>query len=264
MAAADLLRARKKGALVTVIETVGSTPRKAGAKMLVDEEGKITGTVGGGCVEADLYAIAREVIRTGRIVLREIDLTARNPDENDMLCGGRMKVMIEPIVGEEKLFVFGGGHISLALHDICSRLDFAITITDDREQFANPKRFPGAARTLAAPFEEQFGQLEIDASSSIVIVTRGHSFDELCVEKAIQTPARYIGLIGSRTKVAVFHRKLRERGFSEEQLGRVVCPAGVDIRAETPEEIALSVAAQLVEYRRRPHPVMEPGPDSSS
>jgi xanthine dehydrogenase accessory factor len=249
-AAARLLQAGKRGAIVTIVETIGSTPRKAGAKMLVDEDGAVTGTVGGGCVEADLYAFAREVIRTGKVATHEIDLSAKNADENDMLCGGKIKVVIEPLVGAEKLFIFGGGHISRALHEICSKLEFLVTITDDRPQFANSQRFPGAHRLLAAPFEEQFGQLDIDRQSSIVIVTRGHSHDEMCVEHAIQTPARYIGLVGSRTKVAVFRKNLRERGFTDEQLARVICPAGVDIGAETPEEIALSIAAQLVEYRR--------------
>ncbi|MBX7246064.1 MAG: XdhC/CoxI family protein [Candidatus Sumerlaeaceae bacterium] len=251
-AAYELLRAGKRGAIVTIIETVGSTPRKAGAKMLVAEDGQVTGTIGGGCVEADLFAFAREVIRNGQVMTREVDLTARKPEENDMLCGGRLKVLIEPLVASEKLFIFGGGHISKALHEVCSRLDFQVIVTDDRPEFANAERFPHAAKTIALPFEKQFDQLEIDGNSSIVIVTRGHSHDELCMEQAIQSPARYIAMVGSRTKVAVFRKNLRERGFTEEQMARVKCPAGLDIAAETPEEIAISIAAQLIEARRKP------------
>jgi xanthine dehydrogenase accessory factor len=250
-AAAELVRAGKRGAMITIVETVGSTPRKAGAKMLVAEDGKITGTVGGGCVEADLCGYAKEVIRTGRIATREVDLSVKSSDENDMLCGGRLKVLIEPVVGDEKLVIFGGGHISRALHDICSKLDFQITITDDRAQFVTRERFPGTAQLVAAPFEEQFARLAIDPFTSVIIVTRGHSYDELCMEEAVKTPARYIGLVGSRTKVAVFRKNLRDKGFSDEQLARVICPAGLMIGAETPEEIAVSIAAQLVEVRRK-------------
>lgn len=236
--------------MITIVETIGSTPRKAGAKMLVDDEGRITGTVGGGCVEADLYAVAREVARSGKVEVREVDLTARNRDENDMLCGGKLKALIEPVVAEEQLIIFGGGHISLALARIAHLLDFSITVTDDRDAFANAERFPQADRILAAPFEEQFDKLRVDSASSIVIVTRGHSHDELCMEQALRTPARYIGLVGSRTKVAVFRKNLRERGFSDAELDRVECPCGLDIGGETPEEIAISIAARLVEVRR--------------
>lgn len=249
-AAAELVRAGRRGALVTIIETVGSTPRKAGAKMLVDEDGGITGTVGGGCVEADLFALAREVMRTGRVVTREIDLTARAADENDMLCGGKLKVLIEPVAGDERLVILGAGHISRALVAMGRGLDFHVTVTDDRPQFANAERFPDAQRILVAPFEEQFDQLAIDARTSVVIVTRGHSHDELCMERALRTPARYIGLVGSRTKVAVFRARLREKGFSEEDLDRVVCPCGLDIGAETPEEIAVSILGELIARRR--------------
>jgi len=155
-AAAELLKAGKRGAIVTIIETVGSTPRKAGAKLLVDEDGRVTGTIGGGCVEADMFAFAREAMRTGRTLIRDVDLTARSMEENDMLCGGTLKVLIEPVLSDEKLIILGGGHISRALHDICAKLDFEITITDDRAQFANKERFPLARLLVAAPFEEQF------------------------------------------------------------------------------------------------------------
>lgn len=249
-AAADLVRQGRRGAMVTITETTGSTPRKAGAKMLVDDQGRVTGTVGGGCVEADLFALAREVMRTGRVATHDVDLTARNAAENDMLCGGKLKVLIEPVAGDDRLIVFGGGHISRAISALCAPLDLHVTVTDDRPQFASSERFPSADAVLAAPFETQFEQLKVDANTLLVIVTRGHTHDEICVEQALQTPARYIGLVGSRTKVAVFKANLREKGFSEEQLGRVKCPCGVDIGAETPEEIAVSIVAELIAVRR--------------
>ena len=249
-AAADLLRQGKQGAIVTITETIGSTPRKAGAKMLVDEDGRITGTIGGGCVEADMFALAREVMRTRQVQVREIDLSARSMEENDMLCGGRLKVLIEPIAAEDKLIIFGGGHISRALADVCAKLDFSITVTDDRPQFANPERIPSAQNFVVAPFEEQFEKVKVDASTYIVIVTRGHSYDEFCMEQAMKTKARFIGMVGSRTKVAVFRKNLRDRGVSQVQIDRVLSPVGLDIGAETPEEIAISIAAQLVQIRR--------------
>jgi xanthine dehydrogenase accessory factor len=253
-AAAELVRTGRRGAIVTIIETVGSTPRKAGAKMLIDDAGRVVGTVGGGCVEADLYAIAKQVMRTGRVRTCEVDLGARSADENDMLCGGKLKALVEPVGAEEKLIIFGGGHISKALVEFCHRLDFEITITDDREQFTSADRFPAVAHRLAAPFEEQFDKLQIDSNTSLVIVTRGHTHDEICMERALGTPAKYIGLVGSRTKVAVFRAHLREKGFADEQIDRVECPCGLDIGAETPEEIAISIAARLVEVRRRGQP----------
>jgi len=248
-AIAELLRNGRRGALITIVETVGSTPRKAGAKMLLTDEGKLVGTVGGGCVEADLVAYARRVMSEGTPATVDVDLTAKTQEENDMLCGGKMKAFIEPIVADEKLVILGAGHISQALHDLA--LDLRIAVTDDRPQFANAERFPRAAQILAEPFEQQFEHQMIDAATYIVIATRGHSWDEFCMEQALRTPARYIGLIGSRTKVMLFRKNLREKGFSDEELARVVCPAGLDIGAETPEEIALSILAQIVCVRRR-------------
>jgi xanthine dehydrogenase accessory factor len=253
-AAAALVRDGRRGAMVTIVETIGSTPRKAGAKMLVDDAGNVVGTVGGGCVEADLYAVARQVLRTGRVQTCEVDLGTRNQDENDMLCGGRLKALIEPVGAEEKLVIFGGGHISKALVGFCRGLDFEITVTDDREQFASAERFPTVANRVAAPYDQQFEQLKVDANTSLVIVTRGHTHDEICMESALRTPARYIGLVGSKTKVAVFRAHLREKGFSDADIDRVECPCGVNIGAETPEEIAVSIAARLIEVRRRGTP----------
>lgn len=251
LAIAKLLHEGRRGALITIVETVGSTPRKAGAKMLVTDQGELVGTVGGGCVEADLVAFAKDVMHRGQPQLREIDLTAKSKDENDMLCGGKMKAFIEPIVGDEKLIIFGGGHISRALHEFAAKLGFRVVVTDDRPQFANAERFPLAAEVIAEPFETQFEKIPVDASTYIVIATRGHAYDELCMEKSLRTPARYIAMVGSRTKVALFKKNLHEKGFGDEELARIVCPAGLDIGAETPEEIAVSIVAQLVSVRRR-------------
>jgi len=191
------------------------------------------------------------VMSEGTPATVDVDLTAKTQEENDMLCGGKMKAFIEPIVADEKLVILGAGHISQALHNLAAGLDLRIMVTDDRPQFANAERFPRAAQILAEPFEQQFEHLMIDPATYIVIATRGHSWDEFCMEQALRTPARYIGLIGSRTKVMLFRKNLREKGFRDEELARVVCPAGLDIGAQTPEEIALSILAQIVCVRRR-------------
>ena len=136
-AIAELLRQGRRGAVITIVETVGSTPRKAGAKMLVTDEGKLVGTVGGGCVEADLVAYAQRVIAEGKPATYVVDLTAKTQDENDMLCGGKMKAFIEPIVADEKLVIFGAGHISRALHDLACKLDLRLIVTDDRPGMAD-------------------------------------------------------------------------------------------------------------------------------
>lgn len=249
-AAAELVRSGRRGAIITIVSTTGSTPRKAGAKMLVAEDGTLTGTVGGGCVEADLVAAAQEVLRTGRVRTEEVDLTVKSAGETDMLCGGRLLALIEPVQADERLIVFGAGHISRALHDAVQGLGFAFVVTDDREEFANRERFPRAAEIVVAPFAEQMARLTVDRRSSIVIATRGHSHDELCMAAALRSPARHIALIGSKTKVGVFRARLRGEGFTDADLARVKCPAGLDIGAETPEEIAVSLAAELVAVRR--------------
>jgi xanthine dehydrogenase accessory factor len=245
----DLLRAGKRGALVTVIETEGSTPRKMGAKMLVTEDLELVGTVGGGCVEAEIIAAARTCMKTRQLMIKDFDLTRINGDENDMLCGGRLRVMIEPIAGDDHLLICGGGHVGLALYQICRLLDFRITVTDDRPQFASKQRFPEADQVIAAPYEKQFQSLSITPNTFIAIVTRAHAGDEICLKHALQSPASYIGLLGSRTKFAMLKKRLVDSGVSRTQLKRIHCPIGLDIGAVTPEEIAVSIAAEMIKHR---------------
>jgi xanthine dehydrogenase accessory factor len=243
---AELLEAGRRCAMVTIIETKGSTPRTAGAKMVVTEEGEVFGTVGGGCVEADMFALAKEALETREILTRVIDLSAKSPDVLDMFCGGRVTVLVEPLEATPHLVIFGGGHISQALHRLCGPLGFRITVTDDRTHFANEQRFPGA-EVLACPFEQQLQHLSLTPASCMVIVTRGHEADELVLRQVL-------GQIGSRAKWKRIRANLARDGFSEEQLARVVCPIGLDIWAETPEEIAVAVAAQLIRLKNADSP----------
>lgn len=164
-------------------------------------------------------------------------------------------LILEPAPGTPSLVIFGGGHVSKYLSKISSMAGFRVTIVDDREKFANETRFPEASQTLAADFEQAFGKISISGSTSLVIVTRGHRYDELVLERALGTPASYIGMIGSKRKVATAFAHLSEKGVPPEALGRVHAPIGLDIGAVTAEEIAVSIVAELIHARRDGGPV---------
>lgn len=244
-------RAGRRVAVCSIVETVGSTPRKAGTKMLVSDKLELYGTIGGGCVEADVIHAAREVLRTLAPRLLHVDIKAKNQAELDMLCGGEVTFYVEPVMPDQKLLICGGGHISRALAHVCQGLDFRITVMDDRPEFANNGRFPGVEETIAAPYEELPGRFEVTALTFAVVVTRGHTGDEVCLRALLRSAAPFIAMIGSKAKWAKVRRNLLESGYSEEEVDRVHCPAGLEIGSITPEEIAVAVAAQLVEVRNR-------------
>lgn len=246
-------RAGKRVAVITIAETTGSTPRKAGAKMLVTDRLELYGTIGGGCVEADVIHAAREVLRTMKPRVVRVDIKAKNADEIDMLCGGEILFLVEPVMPDYQLLICGGGHIGRALAHVMAGLEFDITVVDDRPQFANDQRLPTANRTLVSPYEELVQHVQVTATTFCVCVTRGHSGDEVCLRQLLRTPAPYIAMIGSRSKWANLRRNLLNDGYTEEQVSRVISPAGLDIGSITPEEIAISVAAQIVQHRARLH-----------
>jgi xanthine dehydrogenase accessory factor len=250
---AEILEEGRRCALITIIDSVGSTPRQPGAKMVVTEEGQVFGTVGGGCVEADLFALAQTALDKRQIITKTVDLSVKSPEELDMFCGGKVTALVEPLEATPRIVIFGGGHISLALHRLCSMLGFHTTVTDDRPHFANAERFPGA-EVLACPFEQQLEHLSLTPATCVVIVTRGHEADEVVLQRVLDKPLRYLGLIGSRSKWKRIRANLADKGFTEEQLDRVVCPIGLDIWAETPEEIAVAVAAQLIQIKNAEGP----------
>jgi len=237
-------------ALVTVISTAGSTPREEGTKMLVRADGSILGSIGGGSVEAQVCQEAIEVIRKGKPRRLRFSLTAQEGEEPGMICGGDMEVFIEPILSSPTLYIFGGGHISLPLAKIGKLLGFKIVVIDDRAEFANPQRFPEAGLILAEDFDKAFPKLKIDKASYVVIVTRNHQSDELVLELVLGTQAKYIGMIGSKTKNKAIFSHLLAKGISKELLDKVHAPIGLEIHAETPEEIAVSILAEIVKVRR--------------
>ncbi|MFH0813040.1 MAG: XdhC/CoxI family protein [Pseudomonadota bacterium] len=247
----EILRLKSKGecaALATVISTSGSTPREQGAKMLVRQDGSILGTVGGSILEGQVREEAIRVIREGKPKVLHFDLTGKS--EDGMICGGNVDVYIEPIIPKATLYLFGGGHISFTLSRLAKLLDYQVVIIDDRKEYANPARFPEADKTIADDYPNTFSQVSVDKFSYIVIVTRGHAHDQTVLEWAITTDAQYIGMIGSRKKIKTIYEHLMTQGVNEDTLKRVHAPIGLDINAETPEEIAVSIIAEIINVRR--------------
>ncbi|MFP4037286.1 MAG: XdhC family aldehyde oxidoreductase maturation factor [Desulfobacteraceae bacterium] len=334
-------------ALATLIKRTGSTPREAGARMLVFEDGSCRGSVGGGLLEARVREQARHVLETGRPFRLEFHLTGEEAAGTDMICGGEgevflepvfpgdsqhirifaqiletvkqgssgaaataldperwtgaavpkafveraggaagslfgdkempedlvkrlrkalvsrevqvltleddkgatMEVLVEPVAAHAVLYIFGGGHVSGEIAPLAARVGFKVAVLDDRPEFVSRDRFPQASELHCRPFHQAMAGLPVDPTSYLVIVTRGHTHDKTVLEQALSTEAAYIGMIGSRRKIEAIYKRLLEEGFSEEQLARVHAPIGIDIGAETPEEIAISIVAELIKVR---------------
>ncbi len=246
-----LRRAGRRAALATIVKVNGSIPSYPSAKMLVRDDGTIAGTIGGGCVEAEVWQAAREVMETGRPRSLSFSLAEDAAYDNGLICGGQLEIFVEPVEPLLRAFIFGAGHISRSLSRVCSMLGFSVTVVDDRESFANRERFPEAEEVIAGNYEEIFPQLEIDSGCYLIIVTRGHRDDMRVLRWAVTTDAGYIAMIGSRRKVISVVKELQKEGLAPERFQRVHAPMGLDIGAITPEEIAVSVAAEMIAVRRR-------------
>jgi xanthine dehydrogenase accessory factor len=248
-----IIQALQRGetaALVTIIAASGSTPQRVGAKMLVYEDGRTVGTIGGGCYENDAAGKAREAIRTRTATVARYDLSDTLAEESGLICGGRMDVFIEPLDPAPPLFIVGAGHISRLLAEVAGRLGFRITVIDDREKFANRDRFPGAADLVVDGIAAWLAAADLPPTSFVVVVTRGHTHDLEAMRALANRPVRYVGMIGSRTKVARITEALRESGADPAWLAAVHAPLGLAIGAVTPEEITISIVAELVAVRR--------------
>jgi xanthine dehydrogenase accessory factor len=244
-----LRREGKRAALATIVHTNGSIPSYESSRMLVREDGSIAGTVGGGCVEAEVWAAAKEVIRAEAPRKMVFNLNNDASYDNGLICGGTLEVFVEPILPQPVLYIFGGGHVSMALAGSAHTAGFAIEVVDDREAFANRQRFP-MAREVYTSYEDAFAKIQPNASSYLVIVTRGHKDDMRVLAWAVRTEARYIGMIGSKRKVLSVYRALQKEGHNPEEFERMHAPVGLDIGALTPEEIAISITAELIAVRR--------------
>jgi len=343
----EIVRAlEKKGkvAMATLISRVGSAPRAVGAKLLVKGDGTSSGSIGGGCVEAEVWQEAQKVMEKGERKILHFELTSEQLAEGGLICGGdidifleplrdeflniyqevvrmrqkggsailttlvsmngayskgeetkvliktsgekvgsllggielekkvlresetlfkekkpkvlvlssgnrEMQILLEPIFSEPTVYIFGGGHISERVAPLAQKVHFKVVVIDDREMFANRERFPEADEVIVSEFERCFGQLNIDDSSYIVIVTRGHLYDGFVLEQAVISNARYIGMIGSKKKIQTLYQNLMEKGITKETLDQVHAPIGIDINSETPEEIAVSIVAELIKVR---------------
>lgn len=329
--------------VATVVRTSGSTPQKSGAKLLVREDGTGVGTLGGGCVEGDIWFAAQELLkRGGDAELRDYQLNEDLAAQDGLVCGGTMYFLIDPVretdpyrdfaaqavdayaggspmaivnvtaapsksnvaVGAKMLvrengdtqgglgdkileamtvekardlmamgkndylylesgiecyieayttpptlILIGGGHVSKAIAPIAKSVGFRIFVFDDREQFANPERFPEADITLVGDYRDGFDKLPVNANSFIVVATRGHQFDDAAVSGALKTPASYVGLLGSKRKTILIFEELLRNGFDSDELRRINAPIGLDIGGRTPEEIALSIMSEIVAFR---------------
>lgn len=247
----ELARIRAEGeevALVTVISASGSTPREEGAKMLVRADGSIVGTIGGGGVEKRVIKEAVKAIRTGKP--QRFEYRLKEGEELGMICGGDMDVFIEPVLSSPTMYIFGGGHIALCLAKMGKLVGFKIAVIDARPEFASPQRFPEADLTVVEDFARAFRKLKVDKTGYIVIVTHGHKGDEIVLEGALATEAKYIGMIGSQTKKQTVFSHLLAKGIPQEQLDRVHAPIGLEIYSQTPEEIAVSILAEVIKVRR--------------
>jgi xanthine dehydrogenase accessory factor len=338
------LEKRDKVALATLITRVGSAPRAVGAKYLIRADGSSVGSIGGGCVEAEVWQKAQKVMENGEGEILQFELTSEQLAEGGLVCGGnigifleplredflniyqeaarirqkggsailatlisvdgdfpkgegskilmktsgekvgsllgglelekrilseggvllkemkpkvlvlsaenrKMEILLEPVFSEPTAYVFGGGHVSEQLAPLAKRVHFKVVVIDDREMFANRERFPEVDEVIVSEFEKCFDQLNMDDSSYIVIVTRGHLYDGFVLEQAVKTNARYIGMIGSKKKIKTLYQNLMKKGISKEALKRVHAPIGLDINSETPEEIAVSIIAELIKVR---------------
>lgn len=346
----NALEAGDRLAMATIIRRVGSAPREAGAKYLIKGDGTSIGSIGGGCVEADVWQEAQKVIAKQEGKVLHFKLTTEQLAEGGLICGGNIdifleplresytpiyqevsrvrrrggsgilatvisidettpgrgdvktfikasgektgsllagegveervsqevrrllktrklevlsvsprreeqawknaEILLEPICCEPTVFIFGAGHISQQLAPLVKKVHFNVVVIDDREIFANRALFPEADEVIVSEFEKSFDQISIDDSSYIVIVTRGHLYDGLILGKAVETNARYIGMIGSKKKIQTLYRNLLDQGIPRASLDRVHAPIGLDIHSETPEEIAVSIVAELIQERR--------------
>ena len=238
-------------ALITIVSSTGSTPQRVGAKMLVFADGRTVGTIGGGCYENDALLKARDALRTRKAIRAKYDLNDDFAEDTGLVCGGQMEVFIEPLEAPPALYVFGAGHVGFYVARLASDAGFEVHVVDDRAAFANRERFPGAAEVVVDDIPTWLSATTLPPSAYAVIVTRGHRHDLDALQALASRPLRYLGLIGSRAKVARIYEQLLAQGQTRlEDLSHVHAPIGLDIGAVTPQEIAVSIVAELVAVRR--------------
>ena len=250
---AALTRALERGemaALVTIVAAHGSTPQRVGAKMLVFPDGRTVGTIGGGCYENDAFWKAREALKTRRARVVHYELSDDLAEESGLICGGQMDVFIEPIEPAPRLYIIGAGHVGYQLGQIAPTVGFRLHVVDDRQKFANHERFAAADEVVVEDVAGWVRTAAIPESAFVVVLTRGHRQDFDVLRGLADKVLRYVGLIGSRAKVARLTDALIADGVSTDWLRQLHAPIGFDIGAISPEEIAVAILAELIAVRR--------------
>ena len=243
---ARMYHAGSAGVVATVVSVGGSTPRGAGAKMVVHPDGRTLGTIGGGAIESDVIERARALADSRDPILLSFDLA----EDVGMTCGGEMSIFLEPIAGAPSVTVIGGGHVGQAVANVAKQAGFRVAVVDDRRELVSRERFPTADLRLVGGIELLGGDLKVDESSFVVVVTRGHRFDKEWVRAVVGLRPAYIGMIGSAEKVRRAFDELEREGVPKSTLEGIHAPIGIDIGAETPDEIAVSVVAEIIAVRR--------------
>ncbi len=241
----EAMQQNRGGVLLTVIEAKGSTPGKMGSKMLVFTDGEQFGTVGGGQIE---YMAVKEALQNlnRTTAWRKSYLLA---EDAGMMCGGKVEILFEPFGTRERLVIFGAGHVGSALAKLAVQAGFYTIVIDNRPEFADAARLPGVHKVVCAEYAQAVQEVEFDEQTYIVVVTHGHGFDQVIADYCLKQPFKYLGVIGSKKKTKTFFKDLKQKGHSPEDISRIFMPVGLDIGAETPFEIAISILAELIAVR---------------
>ena len=242
----EALRRGEEVALVTIVASVGSTPQRVGAKMLVYADGRTVGTIGGGCYENEAFWKAREAIRSRKPETLKFELNDDFAQESGLVCGGQMEVFVEPVEPSPELYVFGAGHVGYFVAKLAHEVAFRVHVVDDREKFASEERFGKDIDVIVDHIPTWLDTHQLPPTAYAVIVTRGHTHDLDALRALAKQQLRYLGLIGSKAKVKRIFDALLEDGTPVDSLKAVHAPIGLDIGAITPQEIAVSILAELI------------------
>jgi xanthine dehydrogenase accessory factor len=243
--AAEMVEKGETGALCTVIESNGSTPRHEGSKMLVYEDGRFIGTVGGGEMEHRVLTEAKKAMKDGKSRLLSYSLV--DPKQGDPgVCGGTVEVYVEPMIPSPLLVIIGGGHVGKAVAHLAKWSGFRVAISDDRPEFCTQEANPDGDEFFPYPMAELPAHLKINPQTYLVLTTRGSPLDVAGIPALLDKPFAYLGLIGSRRRWLTTKKALLDNGVAEDQVARVHSPLGLELNAETPEEIAISIMAEII------------------
>ncbi|MGB9628982.1 MAG: XdhC family protein [Thermodesulfobacteriota bacterium] len=256
---AELKRNKKSAALLIVTKTQGSVPRKAGPKMIVLKDGTTVGSLGGGDLEKKAIEEALEAIREGKPRIASFTLDIEK-GKLDMMCGGELEVYIEPILPEEKLIIFGAGHITRCLAPLMKIAGFNVSVVDDSPELLRKEMFSEIEDLILTDMEKYARELPSDPRTYIVLLSRGFSRDKEILSQLIRKDFKYIGMIGSMRKIMTMKEDLKKEGVPEEAFTKLQAPIGLDIGGETPEEIAISIAAEIIAVKKgKVEPVKKKG-----